>query len=902
MSATEDKDGIDELAAHVLDGTPVDWDGAESSVAADERLVIQQLRVLERIVSVSSSTEPPSMSAIASSGGTNEPQQDGAAWGPLKLLERLGQGANADVYRAWDGRLHREVALKLLPAMRGESGQDELLHEARLLARVRHPNVVSVYGADLNDGRVGLWTELVRGRTLEERLAEQGVFSATESILAGLEVCRAVSAVHQAGLLHRDIKAQNVMREDAGRIVLMDFGMVQTAASACLAGLRPAGGTPLYMAPELLQHQQPSVATDIYAVGVLLFHLATGRYPVEAESLEAVRAAHCTGQRVRIRDARPDLPEAFVQVVERTLAVVPSERFQSAGRLEAALMQALNPKRDESGGPRATSSARLTVLGVVCLVIASAAWYVYSNHHLRNAAAARRERPASSVGDVRPSALGRTEAASTPARPPTLPSVHAGVAPETRRPPAGAGGTPGMQTATKNDGTDVASPRPSNAAVLYSRAVKAAANDITDESLALAQEAIASDASFAPAHAWVAYCLLVLKGREEAAAAMAAAEHAAAGTGQAQRLFIKALAADVSGRRVDAASAYAVFIDLHPGDPAAPAALRRLIVTGNAAEQPERLVHAYMRVADARPRDYYANNAAAWIAISYTGNVKAAQPYAARARECLSGVDPDLTAWVRAEPAFEDWLDGDVRRASDRLDRTDPSPGGDKVFRLFVGGFAFALGRLRAAAQAYDRLPGRVPAEVLLERGEIALHRGDIPGARAEARALLDVTDRSEVAVVLTVRLLIRAGLVQDAEDLLNGQPDTVNRNAPLSRAARGMVAAERGHLDEAIDDLSLWRNWTPGIPAKLAVAIAHADVFERRGDLQGAVEVLEDVTRLRNFLFQRSLSPIPLWLEARARLAELNRKLGRVREAEAIEQDLRKLLACADADFIVRP
>src|SRR5207244_2811767 len=104
------------------------------------------------------------------------------------------------------------------------SGGASVIDEGRLLARIRHPNVVTVHGADRIDGRVGLWMEYIHGRTLERSLAEQGPFSAPEAGEIGIQVCRALAAVHQAGLLHRDIKAQNVMREDGGRLVLMDFG------------------------------------------------------------------------------------------------------------------------------------------------------------------------------------------------------------------------------------------------------------------------------------------------------------------------------------------------------------------------------------------------------------------------------------------------------------------------------------------------------------------------------------------------------------------------------------------------------------------------------------------------------------------------------------------------------
>ena len=108
--------------------------------------------------------------------------------------------------------------------MSTERGASSIIHEGRLLARVRHPNVVTIYGAEQIGDRIGLWMEYVRGRTLEQILKQGATFTATETARVGAEICKAISAVHAAGLLHRDIKAQNVMLADDGRVVLMDFG------------------------------------------------------------------------------------------------------------------------------------------------------------------------------------------------------------------------------------------------------------------------------------------------------------------------------------------------------------------------------------------------------------------------------------------------------------------------------------------------------------------------------------------------------------------------------------------------------------------------------------------------------------------------------------------------------
>ncbi len=148
-------------------------------------------------------------------------------WGPFERLQRVGRGAFGEVYRAFDPTLQRHVALKLLlpRGLDRDAEARSLLKEARAMARIRHPNVVPIYGVDQHHGRVGFWSDFVQGQTLSDVLATQGPLGPREAALVGIDVSRAVGAVHAAGFIHRDIKAGNVMRETGGRILLMDFGL-----------------------------------------------------------------------------------------------------------------------------------------------------------------------------------------------------------------------------------------------------------------------------------------------------------------------------------------------------------------------------------------------------------------------------------------------------------------------------------------------------------------------------------------------------------------------------------------------------------------------------------------------------------------------------------------------------
>ena len=259
-------------------------------------------------------------------------------WGPFEHLQRVGQGSFGEVYRAFDPKLQRHVALKLLLPNDRDRDADSLavLREARALARLRHPNVITVYGVDRHDGRVGFWTDFVRGETLSDILLAHGPMGAREAALVAIDVCRAASALHAAGLLHRDIKASNVMREEGGRILLLDFGLTQEQGSN-----DSRSGTPFYMAPELLEGQPATVASDIYAMGVLLFNLITNDYPVRGSGRSELRAAHLAGQRRSVLDVRPDLSERIVFVVETAIDPNPEKRFSSAGRMAVAIADAI---------------------------------------------------------------------------------------------------------------------------------------------------------------------------------------------------------------------------------------------------------------------------------------------------------------------------------------------------------------------------------------------------------------------------------------------------------------------------------------------------------------------------------------------------------------------------------
>ena len=337
----------------IADGVEVDWNRQASSgrFSLEE---LQRFQSIERVVlthqqlfkeSPESLTWGLNVSTQAIARPTALPvsgdrAQPGTKWGHLEIREHVDGGGFGDVYRAFDTVLEMEVALKLMRD-KGHAPDDNMrrfLAEARRLARVRHDNVVILHGADVRDGRMGMWTDFLQGTTLEVQLSIQGPMSAREAALVGIDLCRALAAVHGAGLVHRDVKTSNVMRTEGGRIILFDFGLAATDRrgnpNEPLASL---GGTPLYMAPEVLRGAQPDASADLYALGVLLFRLVTNRYPIEARAIKDILDMHQVGRRTPLRSLRPDLPTEFVSIVEKAIAPLPEDRYPDAASLEMAL-------------------------------------------------------------------------------------------------------------------------------------------------------------------------------------------------------------------------------------------------------------------------------------------------------------------------------------------------------------------------------------------------------------------------------------------------------------------------------------------------------------------------------------------------------------------------------------
>jgi len=258
--------------------------------------------------------------------------------GRYHLEARLGAGGMGEVRAAVDEALDRPVAIKFLrPALADDAPlRARFEREARAAARVAHPNVVTVFDVGEHDDVPFIVMEQLSGRTLADELAD-GALAAPRVRTLGLEVLGAVAAAHRLGVIHRDLKPANILLTDDGHAKVADFGIAKVAedASATTTGL--GFGTAAYTAPERLRGEPATPASDVYAVGVVLFEALTGRAAFRADTPLALAALVAEGRAPFRPEDRATREPVLVDVVERAMAPDPAERFGTAAEMAAAL-------------------------------------------------------------------------------------------------------------------------------------------------------------------------------------------------------------------------------------------------------------------------------------------------------------------------------------------------------------------------------------------------------------------------------------------------------------------------------------------------------------------------------------------------------------------------------------
>ena len=264
--------------------------------------------------------------------------------GRYELRDRLGAGGMGEVWRGFDTRLGRDVAVKLLNVdVPDPTRRQRFEREARAAASFSHPNAVTVYDFGEEGARPYLVMELVEGRTLADVIAEQAPLDPEEAVAVARQVLSALAAAHRHGLVHRDVKPGNVLMAPDGRVKLADFGIATTVggAAGALTATGELLGTPTYLSPEQVGGEPATPRSDLYATGVVLYEMLAGSPPFTGETPMAVALAHQQSPVPSLAERRPDVDPVLAAAVERALAKDPAQRYADADAMSAALAGAV---------------------------------------------------------------------------------------------------------------------------------------------------------------------------------------------------------------------------------------------------------------------------------------------------------------------------------------------------------------------------------------------------------------------------------------------------------------------------------------------------------------------------------------------------------------------------------
>ncbi len=284
----------------------------------------------------------------------------GKRLGAYQLLEQIGQGGMATIFKAYQASMDRYVAVKVLPShfTEDETFVARFTQEARTLARLEHPHILPVHDYGEHEGITYLVMRYVEAGTLKDLIGRQGPLELSQAARILSQVGRALDYAHSQGVVHRDIKPTNVLIDQRGDAFLTDFGIAKlVAGTAQFTATGAIVGTPAYMSPEQGMAQPVDHRCDIYSLGVVLYEMVTGRVPFEAETPLAVLLKHVNAPLPPPRQMKPDLPEAVERVILKAMAKSPDDRFQSARSLVDALQKAVAGLPTEVALPRPPADA-----------------------------------------------------------------------------------------------------------------------------------------------------------------------------------------------------------------------------------------------------------------------------------------------------------------------------------------------------------------------------------------------------------------------------------------------------------------------------------------------------------------------------------------------------------------
>jgi eukaryotic-like serine/threonine-protein kinase len=284
--------------------------------------------------------------------------------GRYRVEARIGTGGMSSVYRAFDTVLERQVAIKQLHRDHAaDAGQIERFRrEARAVAQLNHPHVVGVIDVGSDGGSPYIVFEYVEGETLKDRIRRQGRLEVPEAVAYAIEITRALGAAHDRGIVHRDVKPQNVLIDEEGSAKVTDFGIARTLG---LEGLTAEGrvlGTTDYVSPEQALGHQVTGQSDIYSLGVVLFEMLTGRVPFSGENQVSVAMKHVREEMPDVQALRPEVSSTLAAVIDRATAKDLRRRHASARELIADLEESLTVEASRRGQATGEATAVLRTL------------------------------------------------------------------------------------------------------------------------------------------------------------------------------------------------------------------------------------------------------------------------------------------------------------------------------------------------------------------------------------------------------------------------------------------------------------------------------------------------------------------------------------------------------------
>ncbi len=267
--------------------------------------------------------------------------------GRYQVLEQLGQGGMATVFRARDQNLQRDVAIKVLrESLIGEPGfRERFLREARAAANLSHPNIVTVYDFGQDADQLYLVMEYVPGTDLKSLLRRQTRFPIAEAVEVMIKICLGVGYAHRAGLIHCDLKPHNILVTGDLQVKIADFGIARA-----LAAIDPdehseiVWGSPLYFAPEQAAGNAPAPASDVYSLGVILFEMLTGELPFKASDASALAEMHLNQNPPSPSKLNPAIPPSLEKIVLKVLSKEPSARYRTADQFGRILRRFATPE------------------------------------------------------------------------------------------------------------------------------------------------------------------------------------------------------------------------------------------------------------------------------------------------------------------------------------------------------------------------------------------------------------------------------------------------------------------------------------------------------------------------------------------------------------------------------